>query len=228
MAKPLLPHQRHLVWAMVISILLLTNGPGRMLLLPITYLNTHLHELGHALAAWGTGGTPLHIKVFADGSGVTPVVGGFLPVVAASGYLGAAVLGGWIILASRREQGARRMMLILSGVLALSMVVLVRGDLVGILSGAFWVVALWAGSRSLRDDQAIFAGQFLGVQQGLAAFGSLVDLLWLSGYHTTPTDAKIMEKATGLPALLWALLWMVAATAITWLTLKRAWRARDV
>jgi len=224
MAKPLLPHQRHLLWASVISVLLLTNWPGRLLLLPITYLNTHLHELGHALAAWGTGGRPFHIKVFADGSGVTPIGGGILPIVAASGYLGAAFLGGWIILSSRREQGARRVMLALAGVLALSMVVLVRGDLVGIVSGVFWVGLLWAGSRYLRSDHAIFAGQFLGVQQGLAALGSLVDLLWLSSYRATPTDAKIMERATGLPAIFWAVLWMIFALAITGITLRKAWR----
>ena len=43
------------------------------LMLPIEYLNTHIHELFHAIAAVGTGGRADKILVFPDASGVTPV-----------------------------------------------------------------------------------------------------------------------------------------------------------
>jgi len=50
----------------------------------------------------------------------------------------------------------------LAGVLALSMLIWVRGDLVGVLWGGFWTFALGAGAFFLRDGWAVFAAQFVG------------------------------------------------------------------
>lgn len=193
------------------------------LLLPLRYLNTHLHELGHALAAAGTGGEVELIRVNADGSGVTPVLGGFLPLIACAGYLGAAVWGAAILLAMRTERGARWALGITGIALAASLVLFVRGDIVGIVSGVGWAVALIAAARTLRGPSLQFVAGLIGLQQGLNALRSLLELLQITASSETHSDALLMQQATYVPAIVWALLWGVCGLAVAGFTVRRAW-----
>lgn len=211
-------------WATAASIVLLVVPFGRLILLPLVYLNTHLHELCHALAAIGTGGRAEHILVFSSGAGVTPIQGGILPIVAAAGYVGSTVLGAVMIAAARTEQGAKHAFGWTAGVLAASMLMFVRGDLVGVLTGVFWCLVCWALAKRAKGEALRFAAQFIGIQQCLAAFQSLLVLLNLSVATEAQSDAKIMEQATGIPALAWAGGWAVLSAFLVTATLRRAWR----
>ena len=62
-----------------------------LLTLPLQYLYTHLHEIGHAIVAAGTGGHDIEIKVFANGSGVTTSLGGSQLLISPAGYVGATL-----------------------------------------------------------------------------------------------------------------------------------------
>jgi hypothetical protein len=215
--------QRLLLWAGAISFALLLIPFGRWVLLPLAYLNTHLHELCHALAALGTGGHPLEIKVYANGSGTTPVTGGFLAVIASAGYIGSAVIGAGLIFFGRTERGARAALTVLAVALSISMLLYVRGDTVGVISGLGWIAVLFGAARFLDALQVEFAAQFLGIQQCLAATLSLWILLRISTIPEVQSDASIMQQATHLPALIWALLWAATSGVLLFLTLRRAW-----
>ncbi|MBV6459876.1 MAG: hypothetical protein HONBIEJF_03031 [Fimbriimonadaceae bacterium] len=193
--------------------------------LPLLYLNTHIHELFHALTAVGTGGSADLIAVYGDGSGETPVRGGFILFVASAGYIGSAVLGGLLIYFSRTSDVARRAMGTMAIVLGLSLVLWVRADLVGILSGVFWVGALAFAARYLRGEAAIVAGQFLGVQQAMNGLQSLLVLLNISVVGERQSDAGIMAARTGIPPVFWALMWVaVSFVCVVW-AIRKAWRA---
>lgn len=45
------PHQRSLILALIVSIVIGFVPILKVLMFPIDYLDTHFHELGHALAA---------------------------------------------------------------------------------------------------------------------------------------------------------------------------------
>lgn len=220
------PHQTALLLAAAVSLLGLFVPPVGALLLPLRYLNTHLHELGHALAALGTGGGVAYIKVFGDGSGVTPVAGGFLPLVASAGYLGAAAAGAGIVWAMRTEKGARAALGVTGLALALSMAMFVRGDAVGVLSGLLWSVALLAGWRLLRGPWLLFVAGLVGLQQGLNALRSLSELLQISALSEAQSDALLMQRATLVPAVVWAALWGLCGLAVLGLTARRVWSPR--
>jgi hypothetical protein len=220
------PHQTALLLAAVVSLVGMVFAPVEALLLPLRLLNTHLHELGHALVALGTGGTPQYIRVNADGSGVTPVAGGFLPLVASAGYLGAATAGAAIVYAMRTEQGARRALGITGAALVLSLILFVRGDIVGVLSGALWAAVLIAASRSLRGPWLLFVAGLIGLQQGINALRSLSELLQITALSETHSDARLMESTTYIPALVWAALWAVCGLAVIALTVRRTWAPR--
>lgn len=220
------PHQTALLLAAIVSLLGIVVAPLGLVLLPLQLLNTHLHELGHALAALGTGGSVDHIKVFGDGSGVTPVRGGWILVVASAGYLGAAAAGAAIVYAMRTEKGARRALAITGFALAGSMLLFVRGDTTGVVSGIFWAAALLLAARSLKGAWLQFVTGLIGLQQGLNALRSLSDLFHISAMSEAHSDARLMQETTLIPAVIWAALWGLCGLAVVVFTVRRAWGPR--
>ena len=196
------------------------------LVMPLTYLNTHLHEFCHAVAAELTGGQAMHILVHADGSGVTPSRGGVLIAIASAGYVGTAVLGGLFVLVASTAKRARHLMLGLAVTLGFSVLLFVRGDLVGLASGVLWAATfaiLWFRGQptALR-----WVGQFIGVQLCLTSLQSFSVLIRASTVSGINSDASIMQDATGVPAVFWAVLWAGIALAVVVTTLYGAWHAK--
>ena len=216
-----------LIWASALSLALWVVPLLRLALLPLIYYNTHIHELCHALAGELSGGDVDFIHVFADGSGVTRTLGGSAVLLATAGYVGSAIVGGMLIFGSRTVTSAKRMLWIAAGFLAISMVFFVRGELVGVLTGIGWTFTLGAMAYWLKGDANIFAVQFLGVQQCLTsvyAFLALIKVSSLPGNQ--PSDAANMEKITHVPAMVWAVLWLLIALAAIGFGIRSAWNQR--
>lgn len=218
--------QKLLIWASVASLALWVVPYVRLALLPLIYYNTHIHELCHALAAAITGGEVDFIKVFANGSGVTATLGGSPILLATSGYVGSAIVGGMLIFGSRTVVSAKRMLWVAAGFLVFSMVFYVRGDTVGILTGIGWILALGSMAYWLKGDANIFAVQFLGIQQCMTSVYSFLALIQVSSMPGQHSDAANMEKATNIPAMVWAVLWLLLALSAVGFGIKAAWKTR--
>ena len=184
--------------AVIVSAVLPFVPFARVLLWPFDYLNTHLHELCHALAALATGGVVGEIKVFADTSGVTYTSGGIQPVIQMAGYLGASLFGAFMVQFAVMVKAAKTWLRVLGVAILLSNILLVRGDIVG------WPMGI---SGKLQGDNLLFAAQFLAVQQCLNSLKALRDLLAVSGAGTMASDAQNLANDTHIPAIFWALLW---------------------
>lgn len=225
-SNSLRPHQTAILAAGAASVTLWAIPVAHWVMLPMQYLNTHLHELCHALAAVATGGEPQQIRVHATGAGETPVVGGFLPIVASAGYVGAALLGAGIMLASRTEKGARATLIALGIALTLSLLIweLKSLEAFGIGSAIVWIAILFALVRFLKGPKLVFVAQFIGLQQCLNAVQSLYVLLRLSAFTDVQSDAKIMEGTTRVPALVWSVGWCLFSFAALGLAARKAWR----
>ncbi len=185
----------------------------RPFMVPLIYLNTHIHELWHALAAVGTGGKVEYIQVFASGGGVTPVYGSIMAITAAAGYTGASLVGGLLIASSRKAATARKALQFLGIALLVSMVLFVRGDVVGWIAGGVWTAAILIGAKHLQDRQVGFATAFLGAQQCLTSLQALMVLFHVSTNTDAHSDAMIMQRMTGVPASVWAMMWIVISLA---------------
>jgi hypothetical protein len=217
------PHQRAILFAALASVVVWAIPGLQYMMLPVQYLNTHLHELMHALAGQASGGDVGYIKVFANGGGVTLSRGGSMWLIAPAGYVGAAVIGAGMIWMSRTAEGARNTMRLLAIVLALAMLLWVRGDFVGVISGIAWIGALWAMSSMLSGMPLLFAAQFVGLQQCLNAVQSMYVLLHLSALTDAHSDAMIMQQNTGIPAIVWAVVWCLFSLALLTVSLRHAW-----
>ena len=196
----------------------------RPFILPLTYFNTHIHELAHALAALVTGGMPQHIIVNADGSGATPILGGNILLVASAGYMGSTIFGGLLILGSRTEKTARTTLYATFALFVLSVLLLVRVNPVGIISGILWAAALGASAKYLKNDSLIFLTRFLGLSLCLTSFQSFLTLLQLTATTTSHNDAMLLQQATMIPAILWTLAWITLSAIALFATLKSAWK----
>ncbi|MBS1703620.1 MAG: M50 family metallopeptidase [Armatimonadetes bacterium] len=200
------PVTRAFLIAIALSIVLPYLPIVRLLLLPFDYLNTHLHEMFHALTAILTGGQVSHIQVFTDGSGVTFTRGGLTPAIQMAGYLGSSLFGAAMIQSATNEKAARIWLQVLGGMVLVSNVIWVRGDLVGWTIGLAWPVVILVLASRLKGDSLVFAAQFFAVQQCLNALKSVRDLVLLARTDV-PTDAQLMAQSTHIPAIVWALLW---------------------
>ncbi|MCH8978058.1 MAG: M50 family metallopeptidase [Armatimonadetes bacterium] len=218
--------QSLLIWASVASLAVWAVPFLRPVLLPLIYYNTHIHELCHALAAVVTGGSVEHIKVFASGGGETITRGGSPFLLATSGYVGSAIVGGLLIYGARTVAGARKMLWVAAGFIALTMVFFVRGETVGVLAGLGWLAALVAMAVWLKGDAKIFAVQFLGIQQCLTSVYAFLTLLAITASSRGHSDATNMEQATHLPAMFWAVVWLLIALAAMGFGIKASWANR--
>lgn len=217
-------HQRAILFAALATVIAWAIPVVGLLLLPLQYLNTHAHELAHAVAALGTGGSPQYIVVNANGSGMTPIVGGNILLVSSAGYIGAALLGAALIYYGRTENGSKLMMRVLAVVLMVGLLLWIRGDLIGVISAVGWIGALWVMSARLSPQNSILAAQFLGLQQCLASLQSLLTLMHVSAFGNVHSDAANMQSITGIPAVVWATGWSGFSLLLIFVALRAAWR----
>lgn len=199
----------------------------RPILTPLIYFNTHIHELCHALMGMATGGSVLRIVVESNGNGHALIGGGNLILTASAGYVGSAIVGAIMIAGANGGKGARAMLLAAAGFLAISMLLFVRGDVVGVISGIVWVAGLALAGLKLPVDWRMFAAQFVGVQLCLTSAHAFLALLQLSISSEAMTDAEALERVTGMPGVLWAVGWFAVSAVAVGLALRRAWKGRS-
>jgi hypothetical protein len=188
--------------------------------LPLQFLYTHLHEIGHAIAAMITGGSGIWITVHADGSGLTSSWGGSQLVMSPAGYVGATAMGAGVLALSRTKEGARDAIVGLFIVLLAGLVLWVRGDVVGITTAVGLIGVLFVLARqSWVQDVA----QFIGLYMCAASVQAVMQTMNLNPLAYQQNDAQILQEATGIPAIVSAFVWTGISFALAWLGLRRAW-----
>jgi hypothetical protein len=198
-------------------------------------LMTTVHELGHGLAALLTGGDFIRFVVYADGSGLAYTAGGWRFVVIPAGYLGAALFGAILITLGRNQQRSRIALALIGVMLGLLCLrygppnILTSDWLWGLLTTLFGIIfgvfLVWVALKA-PTGWIIFLIHLIAIRAGLTSFSDLIGLIGLSSnfFGMSNNDARSMASLTFIPALIWALLWTVAALLliggaiwITWL-----------
>jgi hypothetical protein len=195
---------------------------------PLRLLITFIHEGSHALATFLTGGWVLGLGVSADGSGLTKSAGGIAWIISSAGYLGATLYGATLLHLLRRGMDPRKLLFVtgvavaLMGLLCIGgMTQLLQGSVFGLIGAAIFAPALILGGLKLKKETAGFVAGLIGVQCVLNALFDLKTLFLLSATTGTHTDAQNMQSYTAIPAVVWSVLWIVAALGILWGVLIR-------
>jgi hypothetical protein len=233
------PQAMTLLLAAILSIALWFIPFAEILSYPFRIFVTFIHEGGHAIAALVTGNSVQSLSVAMNGSGETYTTQGGLfsqMLVSSAGYIGAMTYGALLLVLIRRSVAAR---LVLVGsaavVFALTTVFGVVkpimagtwGSLGGLpftlLAGVLISVGLFAVARFASARVATFLVSFLAVQCVLNALLDLKTVFFLSSPFATtvPTDALNMANATGVPAIVWSVVWISLSVLILAVTVRQ-------
>jgi len=224
------PQAAVLLTAAVLSIVLWFIPFAEILTYPFRIFVTFIHEGGHALAALLTGNSVQSLSIATNASGETYTSqGGTISqmLVASAGYLGSMVYGALLLVLIRKAIAAR---IVLIGsaalVFALTMIYgLIKPAMTGVVSSAlpFTIIAgtllslgLVAIAKYAKPRVASFFVSLLAVQCILNALLDLKTVFFLSSPFapSVPTDAVNMYNATGIPALVWSVMWIAMAIGI--------------
>ena len=237
-ARDARPQVNLLVMAAIISLVLWFIPFADWLVYPLRLFVTFIHEGSHVLAALLTGSSVQSLSVAPDGSGLVQSSGSTWAtvIVSSAGYLGAVSFGALLLFLIRI--GTRPNIILFFSSILIGVLTVVFGLLaptlnifagttsifsIGftVLAGAFITVMLFLAARFANGWWANFILSFLAVQCLLNAFFDLKNLFFISSM--TPyehSDAVNMATATGIPSLVWVLVWLGISVAITWLALR--------
>lgn len=182
---------------------------------PLKIIVVLFHELGHATAAWLTGGEVLEIGLSPQEGGYTVTRGGNPLVILNAGYLGSMLTGMAFLLFSRDTMTSRGVALFLAGLLiALPfplMAWLSFGQIFTLISGLVLLpLALFLPSIALR--WGLRALGVFSVVYGIYDVWS--DVLVMASEQELLSDAAKLEQLTGVPSLVWGMGWVVLGIGI--------------
>jgi hypothetical protein len=192
---------------------------------PLQLFATFIHEGGHVLAALLTGGSVASLTVSPDTSGeVFSTTGGWFSqlFVSSAGYVGTTAFGAALLAWLRFGFSTRLGLLIsaaivavltvffgfLAPILSLFQSVTFGGFVFTLFSGAILTIGLAAIAKYADAKWTNFAFAFLAVQCLLNAVFSLLELVLITSLTNAHSDAANMAAATGMPAIMWAILWI--------------------
>jgi len=237
------PQAMTLLVAAVVSVLLWYIPYLEVLGYPFKIFITFIHEGGHAIAALLTGNSVQSLSVSMDTSGLTfTTKGGVLSQVfiSSAGYLSSMAFGALLLFLIRKRVKAG--FILLSCAVLIFGLTIVYGLVTPIFSSAAWsgipftllsgtliAAGLLLIARFASKRVATFFVSLLAVQCVLNALLDLKTVLFLSSPFepTVPTDAVNMAHATGIPAILWAALWIALAFGILWFAMRLYVAGRD-
>jgi len=226
------PQAMTLMLAAILSIALWFIPFAEILSYPFRIFVTFIHEGGHAIAALVTGNSVQSLSVAMNGSGETYTTQGGMfsqMLVSSAGYLGAMTYGALLLVLIRRSVAAR-LVLVGSAVVVFALTAIFGvvkplvagtwGSLGGLpftlLAGVLISVGLFAVARFASARVATFLVSFLAMQCILNALLDLKTVFFLSSPFATtvPTDALNMANATGVPAMVWSIIWISLSVLI--------------
>lgn len=189
---------------------------------PLKIFVVLLHEISHAAASLATGGSVLRIELDPYQGGACYCPGGNTFLVLSAGYLGSLAWGGAMFTAAR----SRRVRIDWVNTAVALLVVLITLLYVrtgfGLTFGiTFGVALLWTAARaSFGVNRAILLT--LGLTSTLYAILDIKSDI-LDRPHLR-SDARMLAEITGVPTVVWGVLWIGLALGFSAWLLRRAYR----
>jgi hypothetical protein len=185
---------------------------------PFRIFVVFLHEISHGLAAIATGGSIVSIGLSFDEGGVCLTRGGWPFLILNAGYLGSLLWGALFLLLGGRRARARSVVGVVGAFTLAVTLVYVRtgfGVVYGLAAGLVLVAVAWRLKPAVSELllAAIGATSVLYAVWDVAS-----DVLFR---HSGQSDAAALARLTGVPAVAWGVLWVIASVAVLVSVLRR-------
>ena len=195
---------------------------GTPIVYPLKIFVVLLHEVSHGIAAVATGGSIQRIVLDPYQGGATYTVGGSAFVTLSAGYLGSLAWGALMVEAARAKRVRSDWVIGAIGGLVVVLTVLFVRSGFGIAFGALFGVALVGASRKLSIGLNRSLLLTLGMTSSLYAILDIKsDVL---DRPTLESDAFMLGRLTGVPTMVWGIVWIAVAVGVTALLFRRAYR----
>lgn len=190
---------------------------------PLRVFVVFLHEISHGLAAAMSGGRIVAIGLTFDEGGVCITEGGSRFLILNAGYLGSLFWGALFLVLSARTRASREITGFV-GVFVLAVTLLyVRslfGFLYGLLAGAALVFCAVKLPRDFLDDLL----QTIGVVSCLYALWDIGSDVLIR--EAPGSDASALGLITGVPGVVWGVLWIALSLTVVFFALRLVARGR--
>lgn len=182
-----------------------TFGMG-IILAPVEYLVTIIHEGGHALAAILTGGSVHLLEISPNGGGFTQTSGGSMPIVTMAGYLGSILFANIFIFFGFTNYKVSR---IISFILFLIITFMAFAYFNSF--GSTIIQLAYAGFFLLVSWKLTKISNYVLISLGTMA---LVDALMNFNVHPQ-SDLQMYSESVGGSPSIWMYVWLGLAILIT-------------
>jgi hypothetical protein len=189
-----------------VALWILWNTP---IVYPLKLFVVLLHEISHGIASIGTGGTIQRIVISPNEGGFCECGGGNAFLTLSAGYLGSLVWGAAILTAARGRGKVPQIATIIIGVLVVAVTVLYVRNGFGILFGVVFGAGLVMAGRYLPVNGTASLLTALGLTSCLYAILDIKSDILDRPY--VESDAHLLAQMTGIPTLVWGLLWIAVA-----------------
>ncbi len=225
-------------WLLIGLSLLLAHIPSLdWFFAPLNELAVSIHELSHALMCLVTGGQVNGLTIVPDNSGhggLTYCQGGNELLITPAGYLGTAIFGSVLVFLSQFPKLARIILFILGTGIGLTSLAFTGMHLFGEagflsnLASLVWSLALGVlcvfAALKLKPAAAHLLLLFIAINIAFDSISSIATLVeasftGLGNNLSNYSDASAMASMTGIPAIMWSLLWIIVSLAAVGLTI---------
>jgi hypothetical protein len=187
---------------------------------PLKIFVVLLHEVSHGLIAVATGGSIERIVITADQGGLCVCSGGSAFLTLSAGYLGSLLFGALILWAARGGGRIPQIAAAVIGLLVVGLTVVFVRNAFGLLFGIAFGAALVLAGKELPAEGNAMMLTALGLTSCLYAILDIKsDVLVRPGVMS---DARMLAELTGIPTLIWGLLWIGLAIVISAWLFRRA------
>jgi Peptidase M50B-like len=188
------------------------------LVYPFRLFVVFLHEVSHGLAAVLTGGAIESIGLSFDEGGVCRTRGGWPFLILNAGYMGSLLWGALFLVLGERRARARAVVAAIGAFTLVVTLVYVR-TLFGFGYGVAAGLAFLAVASKLRSEVSEMLLAAIGATSALYAVWDVAsDVLFR---HSHESDAAALAQLTGVPAIVWGVLWIGLSLAALGYVIKR-------
>lgn len=189
---------------------------------PLKIFVVLLHEISHGLVAVTTGGAIERIVITPNEGGLCECGGGNAFLTLSAGYLGSLLWGAAIVTAARGRGKVPQIATMAIGSMVVAVTVLYVRNPFGVLFGVAFGAALVMAGRHLPVDGTASLLTALGLTSCLYAILDIKsDIL---DRPDVLSDARMLAELTGIPTLVWGVLWITVALVFSAWFFKRAFQ----
>jgi len=191
------------------------------LVYPLKIFVVLLHEVSHGAVAVVTGGRIDRIVLDPNQGGACHCPGGSAFLTLSAGYLGSLAWGAVLLLLAQARKVRARWV---TGIVGASILALTAFYLRGVFAVAFGIAAglsLGATARWLSPGVNREVVRVLGLTSCLYALLDIKSDV-LDRPHLA-SDASMLASLTGVPTIVWGILWIAVALGVSGWLLRREW-----